>query len=1323
MKMNLSFFILVSLICFSAVSQGTRYQWGWAQEANSSNYQVVNDVVVDKSRGWVYTVGGFEDNLSANYGGETSNGGKDGFVSKFDTIGNLLWSFDIGGNEDDEILGIDIDKSNGDIYIVGYGGSSSFSFVGTNGVNVLGDNIPKGGIDVIFAKYNSNGELIWYFRDGGNGDDYGRDIKVDLASNKFVYTGDFHSRMELNSTTIDMGPNDNKQHMFLGCRRKTDGNGIWRAYSENGEFEKGVALTYDDTYFYLVGDYEGDFNIVIEDGINFSNTYYSSNIDRGLTHGVNIFYGRFKKNDGSMEVPLQAASWLYPIYGQFSDHAGDIQIKGNKLYIGGSASNFIHYHQQNEAGIVGNEAFISIHEVLTGNFSSRIREPNIGATSKSIVNSISFTEDYLVAGGSTSGTIQFGGNPSNNLVANGSKDGFVSFYELGTNAFVEVHEVDGSGDNQVLATASKGKDVFVCGRFGFAAGLDSDIQMTGLDNETGFVSLISHRLCKPRIEYASGSICSESPVMLPSLIQDTLDIFSQLGSGLALNSVTGEIDPFTSLAGNHKIIHETYSGCADTVELEIVAGGNPTFTTVPPDVVIYSTDSDCGMTESYVVPTYAIDCGVNNMTKIDGSGYSSGSIFPVGVTEQVFVVSDGYNDNDTCRFTITVLDTISPDIICPQDDTIYTTMAVCGAVVNLVASATDNCGIDSVYQSGNLTYLVGETFPASVTPYEVEFTAVDINSQISTCSFNVLVRDIIPPVIVNCPSADIVAYAGNNDCFVAVDYGNLTGTDVCGGIAENLIGLPTNSIFPIDTTTIIYTVLDAFSNSSTCQFDVIVLDTVSPKITCPTDTLRYYVGSNSCTQNVVFTSPIATDNCLYRIEQVSGVASGTSQNLGLNYHLAFKATDSSGNFSTCRLRYEVIDSVSPVFVNCPSNQMLSADIQLCGSVFTFDSIGANDNCSLYFPTGSNYAMQTDLSGLSSRDTFPVGTTVLTFVQQDVSGNTSTCSFSIQVNNIESSSFNNNIPNGVCASSDSIGLFNAIDGNNSGSFYVNGVLTPTNYYTPPDNDVIDSIMYIIGDNGCQDTIEHIISIHDFNADAGVDSISLCGLDVDLKAITEQGASHSWTYSSGAYFLPNDTVDSPNILVNEEGEYWFFWNIQIDQCHKKDSVFVHFYEQPISNAGANVTVDESQVYLNAISVSGSGIWTAENSEGVIDDSSSYNTLVSDLNLGLNTFQWTVSNGPCLLDSSTVRVFYNLLTIPNAFTPNGDGVNDVFEIKGFNLYSDAEITIIDRWGEQLFLSDDSVSFWDGKYQNKDVVEDTYFYILFINGLEYTGYIELRR
>lgn len=90
--------------------------------------------------------------------------------------------------------------------------------------------------------------------------------------------------------------------------------------------------------------------------------------------------------------------------------------------------------------------------------------------------------------------------------------------------------------------------------------------------------------------------------------------------------------------------------------------------------------------------------------------------------------------------------------------------------------------------------------------------------------------------------------------------------------------------------------------------------------------------------------------------------------------------------------------------------------------------------------------------------------------------------------------------------------------------------------------------------------------------------------------------------------------------------------------------------------------------------------------------------------------VSDGTCSdIDSLTVVVSEEgpTLYVPNAFTPNGDSINDIFNVGATNIKEYA-IIIFDRWGLKLFSSSDIQHGWDGKVNGNVVSDGTYFFLI---------------
>jgi gliding motility-associated-like protein len=117
----------------------------------------------------------------------------------------------------------------------------------------------------------------------------------------------------------------------------------------------------------------------------------------------------------------------------------------------------------------------------------------------------------------------------------------------------------------------------------------------------------------------------------------------------------------------------------------------------------------------------------------------------------------------------------------------------------------------------------------------------------------------------------------------------------------------------------------------------------------------------------------------------------------------------------------------------------------------------------------------------------------------------------------------------------------------------------------------------------------------------------------------------------------------------------------------------------------------------------------------------------NLQAGTHSATVTDANGCTTYATIELTEALpLEMPTAITPNGDGKNDFFFIRGLEVYPSNELTIFNRWGNIVFSQKDYQNDWDGTSDSGEALpEGTYFTILKIEyeGLELKGYIDIRR
>jgi gliding motility-associated-like protein len=127
-----------------------------------------------------------------------------------------------------------------------------------------------------------------------------------------------------------------------------------------------------------------------------------------------------------------------------------------------------------------------------------------------------------------------------------------------------------------------------------------------------------------------------------------------------------------------------------------------------------------------------------------------------------------------------------------------------------------------------------------------------------------------------------------------------------------------------------------------------------------------------------------------------------------------------------------------------------------------------------------------------------------------------------------------------------------------------------------------------------------------------------------------------------------------------------------------------------------------------------WTF--SDGQVFREEGFNVLIGDTGKVVLRIQITDDKG-CRVDSMIEFVNYpvNTAFIPGAFTPNKDGLNDVFKITGLYYLKAFELKIFDRWGELLFASDNVENGWDGTFMGKPVQNGVYIYTLYYKNLEY--------
>ena len=476
-------------------------------------------------------------------------------------------------------------------------------------------------------------------------------------------------------------------------------------------------------------------------------------------------------------------------------------------------------------------------------------------------------------------------------------------------------------------------------------------------------------------------------------------------------SIVQDIDPGVSISGSVSQlplvitvtdVNGNVSTCTFNVRFRDLTA--PAINNTPSNITVYNTAGSCTKAATWTAPTASDNCSgfiVPTLT----SNYNSGHVFSLGTTTVTYTATDGANNVTTSSFTVTVLDTIKPLITPAANVNVTSSSHVTGncnadvAITN--ATISDNCSISSLSwvlsgattgsSTGSGTQQVGtQTFNVGVTT--ITYTLVDGSSNSRTATMTVTVTDDENPVISNCPQ-NVTVYTSNGrlTCNQVATWTAPTANDNCN-ISTFTSNYNSGNVFPVGTTTVVYTATDIHSNVSTCTFTVTVIDNTAPVISGTPNNITEYTGNGrlTCNQTATWTAPIAVDNCLGTISYTTqSHAPGSTFPVGVTT-VTYTFTDNASNTSTTSFTVTVIDNTAPVISGTPNDITVNtgAGRLTCNQTATWTAPTALDNCK-----GSmSYTTQSHAPGA----TFPVGVTTVTYTFTDDAGNTSTTSFTVTV---------------------------------------------------------------------------------------------------------------------------------------------------------------------------------------------------------------------------------------------------------------------------------------------------------------------------------------
>ena len=405
----------------------------------------------------------------------------------------------------------------------------------------------------------------------------------------------------------------------------------------------------------------------------------------------------------------------------------------------------------------------------------------------------------------------------------------------------------------------------------------------------------------------------------------------------------------------------------------------------------------------------------------------------IGVNTVTLTATSTLGSSASATATVTVVDAIPPAINKPADIRVNADNGLCGAVVNFAATATDNCG------TATITYDIqpGSVFGVGTTV--VKATATDASGNKSESTFNVTVVDNQAPSITS--PFDITTNADADLCGARVTYSLPTANDNCGtgDVPTTLAGhtfkgkrnghsyfLSNTKVTPevahanaIAAGGHLVTISDADENLFVSNFisdkiwightdrDVegqwkwISNEPVTYTNWAPNEpnnaggnedwAVINWSGNNPDWNDWYFNSTayyaIEFDGGTIPTTLVSGPAPGEVFPIGTTT-VTYEAVDASGNRVETSFDVTVVDNINPTITSPQDINTIATSA--AGAIVNYTAPIGTDNC----------PVTTVLTtGKASGETFPIGTTLVTYTATDASGNTASSSFNVTVTGV------------------------------------------------------------------------------------------------------------------------------------------------------------------------------------------------------------------------------------------------------------------------------------------------------------------------------------
>jgi gliding motility-associated-like protein len=259
------------------------------------------------------------------------------------------------------------------------------------------------------------------------------------------------------------------------------------------------------------------------------------------------------------------------------------------------------------------------------------------------------------------------------------------------------------------------------------------------------------------------------------------------------------------------------------------------------------------------------------------------------------------------------------------------------------------------------------------------------------------------------------------------------------------------------------------------------------------------------------------------------------------------------------------------------------------------------------------------------------------------------------------------------------------------------------FSPVKKNIEGKYVVVIATNtGCSGIDSTTIIVRDPPVMSAGNDLQLCTGQTGILDATGNG-SYSWSPATG---LSSTTVLKPVVTGIKNITYTLTLKDQYG-CSNKDDVVVTVLPAPIVSAGKNVEIFEGDSVQLHGSIAGNNTSFTWSPLININGTNTLSPTVWPTGDFVYTLNVSSQSGCQLVTSSVFVKVYKKIKVPNAFSPNGDGVNDIWIIDGLETYPDVRMQLFNRYGKKVF-EQTAYEPWNGTSHDSPLPAGVYYYYI---------------